>query len=107
MTAATRATFSSRIITCPERISTTTGGHCVGILNLESSTHNFLDVIDSCTGKIVYRDFIDNHFYAMLLGNEILRSDIAFEGHPVLEPRASPPGNEYPQGIILQIPFLK
>ena len=103
-TATTRARFRS--VFRGERTAAAAGADRVGIVDLEATAHDILDVIDRSAVDIVDTLRIHNYSDATAVEDEIALFHAVIDGHAVVQARATPTRDKDAQsGIRLALPF--
>ena len=90
-----------------ERTAAATGSCRIWIVNLKTAAHYLFNVIDGGTAHIIYRYFINDHFYAMALGDQIFITEIVVQRHPILIAGATTTLDINAQAIPLEFAFFK
>jgi hypothetical protein len=85
----------------------TAAAYGVGILNVEPTPHQIVDKIDPGAGQVRQAVGIDDNLDAVCLKYLVKFAGIGFEGHPVLHPGATTPGDKNAQPDIGIIPILE
>src|SRR3990170_6391461 len=96
-----------RAVLRPERMSASAGGVGIRILNPKPPAHHIIDIVDRRSSKIVDGDRIDDDANIVERESKIVVARLAFKRHAILQTRASTSGNEHPQGMIRNVPFLE